>query len=202
MTDQIASLRVELLHIEPCIWRRVEVNLTTNLRALHEIIQAVMPWENCHLYEFAIGDRVYGEPSPDDAEWGQKISHAKNMRLTTLVERAVTELLYTYDFGDDWQHRVIVEGVKAAAPGTDYPVFVDGARTAPPEDIGGAPGFLEFVETMADRSHPEHQSLARWYGRPFNPVDFGAAAIATNVRELAAKRKIAMQAYERSRQKR
>lgn len=85
MADQIARLRVELLHIEPRIWRRVEVSVTTNLRALHELIQGVMPWENYHLYQFSIGERVYGEPSPEDAAWGHKVYHAKNMRLENPV---------------------------------------------------------------------------------------------------------------------
>ena len=58
MVHQIARLRLELLHIEPTIWRRVEVSLTTNLRALHELIQSVMPWENYHLYQFTVGARV------------------------------------------------------------------------------------------------------------------------------------------------
>ncbi|MEY3004284.1 MAG: hypothetical protein RLZZ491_1460, partial [Pseudomonadota bacterium] len=66
MSQKIARIRIELKHIAPLIWRRVEVSLTTNLRALHEIIQAVMPWENYHLYEFTVGERVYGEPDPED----------------------------------------------------------------------------------------------------------------------------------------
>jgi len=72
MTNRIARLRIELLHLEPCIWRSVEVRLTTNLRALHEVIQAVMPWESTHLYDFRIGDRFYGEPDPEGAVWDRK----------------------------------------------------------------------------------------------------------------------------------
>lgn len=123
MSTKIARIRIELEHIAPLIWRRVDVSLTTNLRALHEIIQAVMPWENYHLYQFAVGERVYGEPDPEDAVWGRKIYQAKGMRLGTLVDRGVTELLYTYDFGDDWQHRVILEEVIEATAGTDYPLL-------------------------------------------------------------------------------
>jgi hypothetical protein len=108
MSTKIARIRIELEHIAPLIWRQVDVSLTTNLRALHEIIQAVMPWENYHLYQFAVGERIYGEPDPEDAVWGRKIYQAKGMRLGTLVDRGISELLYTYDFGDDWQHRVIV----------------------------------------------------------------------------------------------
>lgn len=202
MSSKIARIRIELEHIAPLIWRRVDVSLTTNLRALHEIIQAVMPWENYHLYQFAVGERVYGEPDPEDAVWGRKIYQAKGMRLGTLVERGVSELLYTYDFGDDWQHRVIVEEVLNAQPGTDYPTFIDGERTAPPEDVGGPPGFMDFVEAMAKPRHPQRKDLVRWYGGPFNPVDFGADRIAESIRSIAQKRKAALEAFERSRAKR
>jgi hypothetical protein len=202
MSTKIARIKIELEHIAPLIWRRVDVSLTTNLRALHEIIQAVMPWENYHLYKFAIGERVYGEPDPEDAVWGRKIYQAKGMRLGTLVERGVSELLYTYDFGDDWQHRVIVEEVLDAQPGTDYPTFIDGERTAPPEDVGGPPGFMDFVEAMAKPRHPQRKDLVRWYGGPFNPVDFGADRIAESIRSIAQKRKAALEAFERSRAKR
>lgn len=202
MSTKIARIRIELEHIAPLIWRRVDVSLTTNLRALHEIIQAVMPWENYHLYQFAVGERVYGEPDPEDAVWGRKIYQAKGMRLGTLVDRGITELLYTYDFGDDWRHRVIVEEVLDAKPGTDYPIFIDGERTAPPEDVGGPPGFMDFVEAMAKPRHPQRKDLVRWYGGPFNPVDFGADRIAENIRSIAQKRKAALEAFERSRAKR
>ena len=202
MSTKIARIRIELEHIAPLIWRRVDVSLTTNLRALHEIIQAVMPWENYHLYQFAVGERVYGEPDPEDAVWGRKIYQAKGMRLGTLVERGLTELHYTYDFGDDWHHRVILEEVLDATPGTDYPLFIDGERIAPPEDVGGPPGFMDFVEAMAKPRHPQRKDLVRWYGGPFNPVDFDADRIAESIRAIAQKRKAALEAFERSRAKR
>ena len=81
MTRQIACLRIELEQVAPRIWRRVEVSVAMNLRALHEIIQAVMPWENTHLYRFTIADRFFGEPVPVDALWGHNIFQAKSMRL-------------------------------------------------------------------------------------------------------------------------
>ncbi|WP_341485877.1 plasmid pRiA4b ORF-3 family protein [Thioclava sp. GXIMD4215] len=200
MKHQIARLRVELLHIKPTIWRQVEVNLTTNLRALHELIQAIMPWENAHLYQFTIGERVYGDP--EDAARGQKNYQAKSMRLETLVGRGLTEFKYTYDFGDNWQHCISIEHIGVAAADVDYPLYLDGERTAPPEDVGGSPGFLDFVEAMADNRHPAHKDLSRWYGGPFNPVDFGEPVVAATVRDIAAKRKVAMLAFERSRQAR
>ena len=199
MTDRIARLRIELLHLDPCIWRSVDVSLNTHLRALHEIIQAVMPWQDYHLYEFAIGDRVYGEPDPEDSTWGRKVYQARSVRIGMIVDRGISDFMYIYDFGDDWQHRVVVEHVGPADPDIDYPRFVGGERTAPPEDVGGPPGFMEFVEAMAKPRHPQHKDMVRWYGGPFHPTEFGAAEIDAHVRRIAARRKISVEASGRSR---
>lgn len=122
------------------------------------------------------------------------------MRLGTLIERGVMEFLYTYDFGDDWQHRVIIEHVGAADPSVDYPLFVAGERRAPPEDVGGPPGFLDFVEAISKRSHPQHKDMVRWYGGPFHATDYGEAEIAARVGEIAQRRKTAYEAFQRSRE--
>lgn len=198
MSQKIARIIIELEHIEPRIWRRIDVSLTTNLRVLHEVIQAVMPWENYHLYQFTVAGRDYGEPGPDDAIWARKIFQAKSMRLCTLIDRGVTEFLYTYDFGDDWRHRITVESVGVADPDIDYPTFIDGERRAPPEDVGGPSGFTDFLEAIAKRSHPQHKDMVRWYGGPFHPTDFGAVEITARVCEIAAKRKTALEAFQRS----
>ena len=63
--DRIARIHIELEGINPAIWRRVEVPLTTSLRGLHEIIQAVMLFENYHLFQFDVGGKRYGIPDPE-----------------------------------------------------------------------------------------------------------------------------------------
>ena len=110
-------------------------------------------WRDYHLYEFVVGERVYGVPSDEDAFYDRRIYKASAIRLKTVVERGVDRFLYVYDFGDDWRHDVIVEEVSDGAEDTEYPAFVDGARRCPPEDVGGAPGFMEFLEAVA-RSGP------------------------------------------------
>lgn len=200
LTEKIARLRIELLHLEPCIWRSIEVSLTTNLRSLHELIQAVMPWEDYHLYEFAIAERVYGEPDPEDAVWGRKVYQAKGMQLGRLIQRGITELHYTYDFGDNWQHRIVFGHVKDADPAIDYLRFIAGERTAPPEAVGGPSCFMGFAKAIANHRDAQHKNMVRWYGGPFHPTDFGRAEVAARVRDIAAKRKVALDAFARSRQ--
>src|SRR3546814_20507093 len=96
---------------------------------------------------------------------------AANMRIGKLVERGITSFTYTYDFGDNWRHRIEIEEITPAIPGIDYPRFVDGERRTPPEDVGGTPGFGEFLEAMSKPRHPGRKSMLEGYGRPFGPAD-------------------------------
>src|SRR5947209_630373 len=159
LVDRIACIRIELKDIDPTIWRRAEVPLTTSLKGLHDVIQAVMPFENYHLFRFDVDDKRYGIP---DREWDHvhETLDAKNIKLGALVERGVSTFSYTYDFGDDWRHSVTIESVTAADPTLDYPRFIDGSRRAPPEDVGGIPGFEEFLDAMTNPRHPPSTSVS------------------------------------------
>lgn len=193
--DRIARIRIELDGIDPSIWRRIEVPLTTSLKGLHEIIQAVMLFENYHLFRFEVGDKLYGIPDP---EWdhGPAILEAKNIQLGALVEHDVGTFSYTYDFGDNWQHYVTIEVVIPADPAIDYPRFVDRARRAPPEDVGGIPGFEEFLLAMTKPRHLERRRLTAWYGRTFDPADIDLPTIKARIGKL---RTLGVAGYAKSR---
>jgi hypothetical protein len=138
MTDQIARMRISLSDIKPEIWRRVDVPLEANLKMLHDIIQRAMGWMDYHLWQFEVGSKRYGLP---DREWPvDSLTAAKNTKLKALIDRGVRQFLYTYDMGDNWEHDITVEAVEEGQPGVKYPRYVDGARRAPPEDVGGTPG--------------------------------------------------------------
>jgi hypothetical protein len=85
------------------------------------------------------------------------------------------ELLYHYDFGDDWEHRIVVESV--IANGSDVVVCAGGARACPPEDCGGPPGYENLLLTLANRRDPEHASMKRWVGPRFDPERFESVAL-------------------------
>lgn len=195
-SDRIARIRIQLDDVEPAIWRRVEVPLTSSLKAVHDVIQAVMLFEDYHLFQFEIGDRRYGYPDPD---WGDDMRDAHNIRLGPILARGEPRFTYAYDFGDDWRHTVVVEEVVAADPMIDYPRFIDGARRAPPEDVGGLPGFEEFLRVMADPKHPEHHSVMIWYGRLFDPTDIGLDDITARLAKLARRRAQGKAAFEKNR---
>jgi hypothetical protein len=187
MTDQIVRLRITLEGIEPTIWRRVELPLANSLKTLHLAIQAAMLFENHHMFRFDVGEASYGIPLKDD--WMDPPTRdAGNIRLAKLVERGITSFIYTYDFGDDWRHLIEIEGVVAADPKLDYPRFVDGDRRAPPEDVGGFPGFADFVDAMTKPRHPNRKSMLEWYGRPFDPLDISPDEIHARMAKLAKRR--------------
>jgi len=149
--DNIAILRIELEDIDPLIWRRVAVPTSMNLKALHRVIQAAMGWLDYHLWEFTAAERKYGMLLPDDSDWNERIKDAAKTKLSALLTGGVREIGYVYDMGDNWQHRIIVERLKAAESGAQYPQFLGGQRRCPPEDCGGFPGYYEFLDDIASK---------------------------------------------------
>ncbi len=182
---QVARLKITLDDSQPQIMRRIAVPLTSTLHTLHEVIQAVMLFENYHLFRFDVGPRGhethYGIPDPDGFV---DVIDARRATLDQLIDAKLKKFTYTYDFGDDWRHTITVEAVTSADPALTYPRFIDGARRAPPEDVGGQPGFENFLIVMADPKHPEHADLKRWYGRTFNPGDIAETQIAARLAKL------------------
>lgn len=194
--DEIARIRIELLDVTPQIWRTIEVPSTASLRGLHDAIQAVVPFDNRHLFMFEIDERRYGIP---DREWGADMRDAKNIRIGALIDRGVTELTYTYDFGDDWRFHLTIEEVLPVVEGASYPRLVGGARRGPPEDVGGIPGFEEFLSAMGDPTHERHAEVSRWYGRVFDPDKTDDAEIAARLAKLVRRREIGKASHTKNR---
>ena len=126
VSERIARLRIELQELEPKIWRRIDMPLSTTLEALHDAIQMTMGWTFSHLWEFDIDGRCYGDPSFREFDDEPPIYKAKGLRPGVLIARGVERFVYTYDFGDNWRHDVIVEEVRDGDPEVEYPAFVDG----------------------------------------------------------------------------
>ncbi|MEC3909422.1 plasmid pRiA4b ORF-3 family protein [Sphingobium sp. CR2-8] len=131
------------------------------MKTLYLTIQAVMLFENYHLFRFDVGDAYYGIRFDDDYV-DPPTRDADNILLGKLVESGITAFTYTYDFGDDWRHSVEIEVVRPADPLMDYPRFVDGERRTPPEDVDGIPGFEERLDAMANPRHPARKSMLEW----------------------------------------
>ena len=137
MKDMIVRLHVTLLDVDPAIWRRIEVPADFTLKALHDVLQRAMGWYGYHLHHFEIGGILYGEPSPDDAEFDRDIVNQRKLKLATLGEEGDRLFEYVYDYGDNWCCAIVIEALQPALPGIVYPRLIEGARRGPPEDVGG-----------------------------------------------------------------
>lgn len=162
----IHQLEIELLHVEPRVWRRVEVPSVVTLGRLHAVIQAAMGWTDSHLHMFAIDGVRYGTPDLDDE---LPMCDERRVRLCDVAPSAPAELTYTYDFGDGWRHRVRVDAVLPADASARSARCLAGERACPPEDVGGPPGYMSFLEAVLDPHHPEHREYVTWAGGPFDP---------------------------------
>jgi hypothetical protein len=130
----------------------VEISGDTKLSELHAILQTAMGWEDSHLHQFRIGQVLYGVKSPGAPE----LLDEKRPSVSQLLPIKGQRFVYEYDFGDGWEHDVEVESITETKPATQLPGCVGGARACPPEDIGGIPGYEEFLKSLADANHPDH----------------------------------------------
>lgn len=178
-TGTIYQLKITLKDIRPPIWRRVLVP-DCSLDEVHEIIQVAMGWENYHLYDFEVGGERYTDPrGMDDLD----MEDASRARLSGIIPKEKFKFSYTYDFGDDWKHEVLVEKILLLEAGQKYPVCVDGKRACPPEDVGGPWGYEEFVDAIRDPQHEQHEEYLEWVGE-FDSEAFDLDAVNKELRRL------------------
>jgi hypothetical protein len=177
---RVYQLKITLQGIKPPVWRRVLVDATSSLDHVHEVIQAAFGWWSYHLHEFEIGGTRYGVPDPDD-HWDVPNVDEGFIRLDAVAE-AGSSFTYLYDFGDGWDHRVVVEKVLTVPIDTPLPSCIGGRRACPPEDCGGPWGYRDLLAILADPAHPERRQRAEWVGRPFDPEAFDPAEFAHNLR--------------------
>ena len=169
---QVVQLKVTLQEVEPAVWRRIQVRRQVRLDRLHLIIQAAMGWTNSHLHEFVIQGQRYRDVEQMDEDIDEPgVKDEQEFRLKKLVyEGDVFE--YEYDFGDCWQHEIIVEKVMEPEAGVKYPRCLAGERACPPEDCGGLGGYEELLEVLADPGHEDYEHYRGWVGKDFDPERF------------------------------
>jgi len=162
------QLKVSLRGARPPIWRRLRVPGRFTLAQLHAVIQAAFGWEDYHLHVFDVDGSRY---APAGADLGARARDERKVRIAQVAPAVGDRLTYTYDFGDDWEHEIIVEQI-VPADGPDQAVCVTGRRAAPPEDCGGVWGYAELCDILADPTHPEYTERREWLGREFVAAAF------------------------------
>ena len=177
------QFKITLRDCHPPIWRRVVVRANMKLNRFHTVIQTAMGWTNSHLHQFIAGDVYYGEPDPD---YDFKQQNEKNHTVAELAPNVDALFTYEYDFGDCWEHDVLLEKILLPDKNFKHPVCLGGANACPPEDCGGTSGYADFVEAMADPKHPEHESMVEWSGGKWDATAFSIEAVNRGLNRIKA----------------
>lgn len=166
---ELYQMKIRLKLQDWDIWRRVLVPSTYSFRHLHNIIQIVFDWQNYHLHEFyaykqgAKSKHILMDDDPETLQWGgfgaRDVGQERFIALKDIFP-VYDNVEYVYDFGDGWQHTITVEKVIES---TEFrATYLDGNGERPPEDVGGAGGYQEYKDIMANDKHPEHENMKDW----------------------------------------
>jgi hypothetical protein len=175
----IYQIKVTLTEIMPPIWRRIQVTDETRLDRVHEILQIVMGWTDIHLHEFRSGGILYGDTSMDT---GRDMKNEKRVTLSGLISREKTKFSYIYDWGDHWEHEILLEKIIPLHTGPRYPVCLAGKRACPPENCGGPSGYEELLKILSDPTHPEHEDKFNWLPGDFDSEKFDMESVNKRLR--------------------
>lgn len=187
--NEILKLKITLAGSSPPIWRRVLVPEWTTLSGLHLIIQSIFDWDGEHLHSFVQGKRRFEAAGAWSAEeWTEE----DGVLLKTLLRRKGMRLDYTYDFGDNWEHRIIVEERLAIDPDTEYPACIGGRRAAPPDDFGGIWRYNTVARALGKEGVDPDEGIEidpetlEWLGDDFDPARFDRAEMNSRLSSLAS----------------
>jgi hypothetical protein len=168
----VYQLKVTLRDSKPPIWRRLLVDSDITLPRLHRALQIAMGWQDYHIHAFRVDDEAYGVRE-GDMDCLRDETHVK---LNRLLRREKDSLIYEYDFGDGWEHKVLLEKILPPDDALATPRCIKGKRACPPEDCGGIYGYCELLDTLADPAHPDREEMLEWLGGAFEPETFSLDA--------------------------
>lgn len=186
-TKQIFQLKITLKGIEPNIWRKIQVPSTYNFWELHSAIQDAFGWTNSHLHKFTYTDDSTDKPIeigiPLEPEFKDDVLPLPGWeyKIKPFITGNSSQIVYTYDFGDNWEHTVELYGIMDAVAGIKYPKCIAGERNCPPEDCGGVHGYANLLEILFDPDDEDYEDTKEWVdsvnGGVFHPEEFDPAAV-------------------------
>lgn len=177
------QVHVQLRDIQPAIWRRLVLPDDLPLPRVHAALQYAFNWSGGHLHEFAVGPVCFGEPDPKE---GHQPIDEKGVTLNQLAHDVGDRILYRYDFGDGWEHDLVLENLRAGEANR-VPRCVEGERAGPLDDCGGPGGYEEMLRALADPADPGHHSMKLWSGA-WNPEHFDLRALNLRLAHVAGSR--------------
>jgi hypothetical protein len=179
----VFQIKITLNDSKPAIWRRIEVASDTKLHKLALTILTVMGWENSHLHQFIVGRTLYSIPDPYDMTGSLD---ERKYTLAQILPKEKSTCLFEYDFGDGWNHELLVEKILEPELKTTYPRCTAGKMACPPEDCGGVWGYMNLVKILKDPEHGEHDTYVEWLGlesgEDFDPKEFDVDEVNSRLR--------------------
>ncbi len=181
--DKLLQFKIKLDDIHPPIWRRIQVPSSYSFWDLHVAIQDAMGWLDCHLHAFRIANPEHGEeeqigiPADDSPGNGIEFLPGWDLPIEAYFSEPGDSAAYEYDFGDGWEHDIVLEQTIPREPKVKYPRCTAGARACPPEDCGGVPGYERLLEILADPEQEQHDEMSAWVGGVYDPERFDPAQV-------------------------
>ena len=179
MSKTVHQLKITLRGIKPPIWRRIEVPSDISLGDLAPVLEAAMGWMGGHLHIFDVDGVTYGTPDPD---WGDDDLNEDGYSLGDVLPEVGTKMQFDYDFGDGWQHKVVVEDISPVMVDALYPRCLTGRRSCPPDDCGGPRGYADILAVIADPGNPEHADMRDFVPLNYDPEYFDVAETDVDMR--------------------
>jgi hypothetical protein len=167
----VHQMKVTLRDIKPPIWRRIVIPSDYRLDEVAALILEAMGWNNTHLHAFFIGDRSYDQPFPDAPE----ALDERQFTLREVFDEVGTRMRFDYDFGDGWEHDVVLEAVRLETKAEREPLCLAGKRACPPEDCGGPHGYENLIRIIEEGPSSDwDRELVDWLPPGYDPKLFDA----------------------------
>jgi hypothetical protein len=131
-----------------------------------------MGWTNSHLHQFIKNKKFYSAQSNDDYFDDSRDIDYSNLKIKDLLKVKNDKIIYEYDFGDGWEHEIVLEKIMPEDKMIKYPVCIGGERNCPPEDCGGVGGYYSIVERLKNPDDPEYEETIEWLEENYNPEYF------------------------------
>ena len=176
----IYQIKISLIGAKPPVWRTVLVPSDLDLGAFHDVIQVAMGWTDSHLHQFMDDKKSYGIP---DDDFELEMEDETKYKLSQLLKKEKDTITYEYDFGDSWEHKILLEKILPDDGKSVLPVCIKGKRACPPEDCGGIWGYEDLLEAISNPNHPEHEDMLEWLGEEFDPEEFDLEEINDDLTE-------------------
>ena len=180
----IFQLKITIKDIKPPIWRRILIRNIETFKVLQDVIHTFFNWGNYHLHEFSYTrGKLYREnylikKSSDNEDLPFDSGHfhfsEEDVRLLDVFSEKNRRAMYTYDFGDFWEHNLFLEKVIPGNINSDIhlPLCIKGKRATPLEDCGGPHGYTNILQYLKDPNSVDEydrEELSEWVEEEFEP---------------------------------